>query len=356
MDNLRVADGSPSCGGDTELPQRSRLSHARSPDARPEDVTPEVTPAPLPGGARHSGGGQRPSAVWTSWTSFGGSTFKNLLHIRTSARSGRSSFAEDSNSSQATRPSHAASGSDRAGVGKVKPTMLWRVWGQPRFDVSTCRSDVDDEASPTAGVQRNRRARLPRAARRLNKLEKLQLARTASRRIEMQHRRVQFINSPAGGGFLRYGALRFADTGGAPTVWSAVAAGAPDASLGAIRWNLWHLARPHVLISLAGLDAGTSALTARTEGLLLAGLTRAVRTTGAWVLSPGTRDSAAALVDRLVDGWEDERAPPVCIGLLPWGKLPPSLARELHERPAGTCYVVPPEACLLYTSPSPRDS
>ena len=39
----------------------------------------------------------------------------------------------------------------------------------------------------------------------------------------------------------------------------------------------------------------------RSRWLLLAGLTKAVRTTGAWVLSPGWRSGVGGLVDRMID-------------------------------------------------------
>jgi hypothetical protein len=46
-------------------------------------------------------------------------------------------------------------------------------------------------------------------------------------------------------------------------------------------------------------------------------------------------------VDRLIDGWEDERAPPIVIGLMPWESLDQNIQAELTERPTGTCYTVP---------------
>ena len=67
-----------------------------------------------------------------------------------------------------------------------------------------------------------------------------------------------------------------------------------------------------------------------------------VRTTGAWLISPGRHDTIASLVDRLMDGWEDERAPPICVGVLPWEALDAEVHAELKERPAGTCFKVTP--------------
>ena len=323
--------------------QRKKLSHAKGLIAEHPSQLDEVTLSSEH--ARPACPRQSTSKSWGgsfgSFASFGGSVrdlFQLQLRVKTDDVS---SDEERDRRPSCNTPTSKLSGSDRAGVGKVKPRFSWLGWGG---------SDSDSERSSTASAlteeepSKKRRGRKIPAAKKLGKLEKLQLARTASRRIDMQHPRVQQIVRPVGGGFLRYGAMRFNGTSGAPTVWSAIGSGAPESSLCAIRWNLWHLARPNLLISVVGLDEGTSGLNARTEGLFLAGLTKAVRTTGAWVLTPGRRGTMGQLVDRMIDGWEDERAPPICIGVLPWASVHTSMRKELAEKPAGTCYNVPATA------------
>ena len=293
-----------------------KLSHAQPP-APASALSPEISRNDESDQSSSESPRRTSNKVWSS--------FKNLAGLTVSRDSERDCGEQ--------RWSQATPGSDRAGLGKGKGMFRWP---SPRRS-----TEIDEPSAPVWARASVNIRDSTRGGKRITKLQKLELARSASRRIENQHHRVRRIVTDQGGGILRYGALRFSETSGAPTVWSTVASGSPDTTLGAIRWNLWHLARPNLLISVAGLDTGSSTLNARTEGLLLAGLTKAVRTTGAWVLTPGRRDSVGHLVDRLIDGWEDERAPPIVIGLMPWESLDQNIQSELTERPTGTCYTVP---------------
>jgi hypothetical protein len=170
------------------------------------------------------------------------------------------------------------------------------------------------------------------------KILRLLEERAASRRIDKQSLPIRAVASDIGGGHLRYGALRFPRTDGAPTIWACVASGAPDHALAAIRSNMWRLRRPSMMISICGLEPGTSTLGPRKERVLISSLARAVRTTSAWVLTPGTRGTAGLLIDRLADEWEDERTPPTCIGLLQWEELDSQLREKLDLHPDGMCF------------------
>ena len=143
----------------------------------------------------------------------------------------------------------------------------------------------------------------------------------------------------------QYGALRFAATNGAPTIFTCLRSGAPAHHLAAITFELWRLKRPTLLITLAGEGAE---LGPRRERALVAGLKEVAATTGAWLLSAGTQRSAGALVDRVLESWQDERNPPICIGVLPWPDAEPRgtpskqfpKGRPLKDNPDGLCLKV----------------
>ena len=190
-------------------------------------------------------------------------------------------------------------------------------------------SDDGDEGD--AGTEATKRvpARKP-------KILRMMADRASSRKLVKQPQRWQNIADMAGGGHLRYGAFRFRGTTGAPTIWTCIAKGAPESSIATVRWDIWHQARPTLLISLAGYEPNTCSLDARKEYSLLAGLSKAVNKTGAWILTDGVRDSTGGLIDRLVDDWVDERTPPVCIGLRSWESVDPRVRSEVDTRPDGT--------------------
>ena len=96
------------------------------------------------------------------------------------------------------------------------------------------------------------------------KILRMMADRASSRKLVKQPR-WQNIADMAGGGHLRYGAFRFRGTTGAPTIWTCIAKGAPESSIATVRWDIWHQARPTLLISLAGYEPNTCSLDARKE-------------------------------------------------------------------------------------------
>ena len=213
---------------------------------------------------------------------------------------------------------------------KNKPMRMWIFGRTSSPEKGKADGSPINKAQEGASPKQPKRQRKPRITRILEE-------RAASRRIDTQPGRIRAIAGPLGGGHLRYGALRFPRTDGAPTIWASIASGAPESAISAIRSSMWRLGRPTMLISIAG----TSALAPRKERALVAGLAKVVRTTNAWLLTPGLLESAGVLVDRLVDAWEDERSPPTCIGVMRWEALDESLRTKLEAHPNGLCFRMP---------------
>ena len=210
---------------------------------------------------------------------------------------------------------------------KNKPMRMWL------FGRTSSPEKVADN-SPVKAQKGSSPKQQQRQRQKKKKLQRILEERAASRRIDTQPGRIRAIAGPLGGGHLRYGALRFPRTDGAPSIWACIASGAPESAISAIRSSMWRLGRPTMLISVAG----TSALAPRKERALVAGLAKVVRTTNAWLLTPGMLNSAGVLVDRLVDAWEDERSPPTCIGMMRWEALDESLRTKLEGHPNGMCF------------------
>ena len=183
---------------------------------------------------------------------------------------------------------------------------------------------------------------VPPLKQRRDKLTRLLERRASSRRPSKQATAVRDILRRRCGGVLRYGALRYPGTTGAPCLWTCLRHGAPLPAIAAVAWELWRLPRPTLLISIAGFEQGTCELGLRMERTLLSGLSAAVAMTRSWVLSSGLRSSSGALVDRLIDSWEDERNPPLTIGIANWEDVDPRSTRgaRLADQPDGTCLKV----------------
>lgn len=157
---------------------------------------------------------------------------------------------------------------------------------------------------------------------------------------------VSFLSVPAEmlntSGLSALGAVRFHSTAQEPSLWAKVQSSISEELLNELIMNTWKEHKPSAVISITGGASEFKSLMPSDKLVIERGLSAAIKTTNAWLMTGGTDSGVMKFVGRIVAKISSPRSPVVCVGIAPFDLI--VAAGDMERIAPGTVFSYPASA------------